>query len=222
MTPSPTTTEPAAPIHGRGMGALLSFLVPGLGQIYQGVTGRDAYRLSKGIFFLVTLWGMFFYGMWLGQWKNVYLPRWQDYLKEQRGRNDGERPIQLLGMELPNLVGNLYTRLQYVGQFWIGIAAWPALWNYYSPEAPILTRFYPPSPGAVPLGGDRRKSLDEFEESSNKLHSQMGKLWDIAWVYTVIAGVLNILVIYDAWGGPAHGRRRPVPSQEPARKGETA
>ena len=27
---------------------------------------------------------------------------------------------------------------------------------------------------------------------------------DLGWMYTVIAGVLNILVIYDALAGPAH------------------
>ena len=32
--------------------------------------------------------------------------------------------------------------------------------------------------------------------------SDLGKRFDIAWVYTVIAGVLNLLVIYDAWAGP--------------------
>lgn len=29
---------------------------------------------------------------------------------------------------------------------------------------------------------------------------------ELAWVYTVIAGMLNILVILDAYAGPAHGR----------------
>ena len=31
------------------------------------------------------------------------------------------------------------------------------------------------------------------------------KRWDLGWVYTVIAGVLNVLVIYDALAGPAFG-----------------
>ena len=48
------------------LGALLSYLVPGLGQIYQG-------RVAKGVLFLVCLYGLFFYGMYLGSWNNVYL-----------------------------------------------------------------------------------------------------------------------------------------------------
>src|SRR5271165_7489210 len=47
--------------------AVLSYLVPGLGQIYQG-------RVAKGLLFMVCLYGLFFYGMYLGSWSNVYLP----------------------------------------------------------------------------------------------------------------------------------------------------
>ena len=38
---------------------LLSFLVPGLGQIYQG-------RVGKGVLFFVSIYALFFYGMYLG------------------------------------------------------------------------------------------------------------------------------------------------------------
>ena len=31
---------------------------------------------------------------------------------------------------LPVPAANLYNRLQYAGQFWIGVAAWPAVWQY--------------------------------------------------------------------------------------------
>ena len=42
--------------------------------------------------------------------------------------------------------------------------------------------------------------------------------WDLGWVYTVIAGVLNILVIYDAFAGPAfaEGERAQRAAQEAA------
>ena len=36
----------------------------------------------------------------------------------------------------------------------------------------------------------------------NKLQREGNKRWDLGWVYTVIAGVLNLLVIYDAFAGP--------------------
>src|SRR5579862_7382096 len=49
------------------LAGLLSYLVPGLGQISQG-------RVGKGVLFMVSLLGMFFFGMYLGDWKNVYVP----------------------------------------------------------------------------------------------------------------------------------------------------
>src|SRR5262249_12330752 len=37
----------------------------------------------------------------------------------------------------------------------------------------------------------------------NQLQNEDDKKWDLGWVFTVIAGVLNIMVIYDALAGPA-------------------
>jgi hypothetical protein len=37
----------------------------------------------------------------------------------------------------------------------------------------------------------------------NMIHNAGDKRLDLGWVYTVIAGVLNIMVIYDAIAGPA-------------------
>jgi hypothetical protein len=47
----------------------------------------------------------------------------------------------------------------------------------------------------------------------NKLQRDGDKTWDLGWVYTVIAGVLNVLVIYDALAGPAfrEGKGTPQP-----------
>lgn len=33
---------------------------------------------------------------------------------------------------------------------------------------------------------------------------RFGKVVEIAWVYTTVAGLLNVLAIYDAYDGPAH------------------
>jgi hypothetical protein len=150
---------------------ILSYLVPGLGQIAQG-------RVGKGVLFMVCLYGLFFYGMALGSWKNVYLP---DTAKLNNPWN------------LPTGMANLYNRLHYIGQFWIGVAAWPALWHYlHYDDKQEPTTF---------LGSFERTPT--HEEEVNKLQRDGDKTWDLGWVYTVIAGVLNILVIYDAFAGPA-------------------
>src|SRR5262245_27374230 len=97
-TPDPQPPRPAYSVWA----GFLSYLVPGLGQMVQG-------RVGKGLLFLVCLYGLFFYGMHLGQWSNVYLPR---------------SPHQ--GPWVWRQALNVWDRLQFAGQFWIGAAAWPA------------------------------------------------------------------------------------------------
>jgi len=154
--------------------ALLSYLVPGLGQIYQG-------RFGKGLMFLVCLLGMFFYGMYLGDWKNVYLPT---DLAARTG----------FMSNLPGPLANAVNRLPFVGQFWIGTAAWPAVMQYHGKQ---LT-----ADQNSPLW-DFQKTPPEEELIRLQTTSTKGKIWDLGLVYTVVAGVLNILVIYDALAGPA-------------------
>ncbi len=43
------------------------------------------------------------------------------------------------------------------------------------------------------------------EDQLNRQLQESDKRPDLGWMYTVIAGVLNILVIYDAFAGPAFG-----------------
>lgn len=217
MSDSKTPPQVLPPPPAATLGAFLSFLVPGLGQIYQGVISRDRNRWTKGVFFLVTLYGMFFYGMWLGEWRNVYIPHMQEQLIRD------QKPLSILGVPLSPFVGNIYTRLQYAGQFWIGVAAWPALWNYWVPDTPIISKFQA-SPGAVKNGEEfqRRQAIEKAESEDNALQvrADMGKRWDIAWVYTVIAGVLNLLVIYDAWAGPVYRRPEEAPAKGTAARAE--
>ncbi len=158
---TPTVTPTYSPLP-----ALLSYLVPGLGQIYQG-------RVGKGVLFLVCVYGLFFYGMALGSWKNVYLP---------------DTAAQNNPLNLSPTLANLYNRPQFLGQFWVGIAAWPAILQYNAKDPPAL------------LGTFQRTPT---EAEINELENHHGKERDLAWVYTVIAGVLNIMVIYDALAGPA-------------------
>ena len=162
----------------------LSYLVPGLGQITQG-------RVGKGVLFLVCLYALFFYGMYLGDWKNVYLP---------------EAPPGNRALNLPDIVMSIYNRPQFAAQFWIGIAAWPAIWQYnHLPVPSRATSVFwhefqktpPESPRDAPPGWEGK--------TLNELITQGDKTWDLGWVYTVIAGVLNVLVIYDAAAGSAFG-----------------
>ncbi|MFL5341847.1 MAG: DUF6677 family protein [Gemmataceae bacterium] len=168
----PPPTAPAKPRPLDPFAALLSYLIPGLGQIYQG-------RVGKGVMFMVCLLGLFFYGMRLGSWKNVYLP-------------DSNVQGNMLFSFKP--LGDVENRPHFAGQFFIGMAAWPAILQY--------SRFDPQQAENKQLlsGWQRQPSDDQL----NQLQRDGDKRWDLGWVYTVVAGVLNLLVIYDALAGPAH------------------
>lgn len=168
VAPTVTPPRPLDPLA-----ALLSFAIPGLGQVMQG-------RIAKGFLFFFSLYGLFFYGMAMGQMKNVWIPP-----------PDDVAPVELKGYKLEGLTRSLVNRREYLGQFWIGVAAWPAVLQYMTydknkDEGPIFGTFQRCPP----------------EETINKLQRDGDKRWDLGWVYTVIAGVLNLLVIYDALAGP--------------------
>jgi hypothetical protein len=156
----------------------LSYLVPGLGQISQGRTG-------KGILFMVCLLSLFHVGEAMGNWQNVYVP----------GDNNGGGPRNM------NPLVNIFNqRWHFAGQVWIGVAAWPALWQFYGGTVPAEQT----SPF---LHNYQRQPRNE--DDVNKFLVNSDKTPDLGWIYTVIAGMLNILVIYDAYAGPAYGPRIP-------------
>lgn len=167
--------------------AVLSYLIPGLGQVYQG-------RISKGLLFFVSIFTLFFIGVYLGSGtvhlkhgdevetytvsSNVYLP---DTYEQNNPFN------------LPRLAANLYNRPQFAGQFWVGIAAWPAVWQYLN--------YNQKQEQGDPLLGNFERTPSEA--ALNAVHTSGDKLLELAWVFTVVAGVLNVMVIYDALAGPA-------------------
>lgn len=179
---SPESAEAALPPPKLDpLAALFSFLIPGLGQVYQG-------RVGKGLLFFFGLYLLFFYGMWMGQWRNVWLP-------DASALPD----VVMVGQRLEGVPKAVSYRPQFLGQFWIGVAAWPAAFQYANhdstkEEGPVFGKF----------------QRAPTEEQLNDLQRNSSKRWDLGWVYTVIAGVLNLLVIYDAFAGPMF--RDPPPS----------
>ena len=272
MSSVPTTdSTPHQPSY---LAAFLSYLIPGLGQIMQG-------RYGKGLLFMVSLLGMFHLGEAMGNWQNVYVPRGDD---GPQGRGRG------------GFIAGLFTRWHYAGQFWIGTAAWPALWQHFELPLPKQAGGYlgasaatenqtlkilsiaanSPAERARLQTGDTILKIDDAPLASMDafngllrtklpgteitIHLQRGKqtlaipvvlgehqpgFWrnyqkmpeegtiqqpgtvnhflvnagkspDLGWVYTVIAGMLNILVIYDAYAGAAVLGHRPTTKPQPA------
>jgi hypothetical protein len=170
----PSKPATAAPTRHDWAAAFLSYLVPGLGQILQG-------RVGKGVLFLICIYVLFFYGLFLGGGQNVYLPRAKT-----------QPDVNLAGVKVPKPIAY---RVPFLGQFWVGVVAWPAIYQYAMyDEREDVDRIDPIF---------RRFMRAPTEEDLNIAQNEGDKTWDLGWVYTVIAGVLNILVIYDALVGPA-------------------
>ena len=173
MASSPTNDPPLPPVKLDPLAGLLSYFIPGLGQIYQG-------RVGKGLLFFGGLYLLFFYGMWMGQWRNVWLPETDDL-----------PAVAFAGTDLPGVAKAVSYRPQFLGQFWIGAAAWPGVYQHIA---------FDKAKDEGPIFGKFQRMPDEKE--LNDLQRNGNKRWDLGWVYTVIAGVLNLLVIYDAFAGP--------------------
>jgi len=134
--------------------AVLAWLIPGLGHIYQG-------RRAKGLLFMSCLLCTFFYGLFISDGRAVYAS-WQESDK----------------------------RYPYLCQLGAGLPALPALVQTY------LVR-----EGKAPLmGGVMAPPATPAE--LNDWYKTLNRYFELGTVYTMIAGLLNILAIYDAWGGP--------------------
>jgi hypothetical protein len=127
-------------------------------------------RTGKAILYAVCILGLYLMGMIMGEGKIVYW-RWV---------NPVNNPEKFC--------------LYYLGQFFTGLAALPALiqgtLHYYqsSWDGHFLWGFMAEPPQNV----------------LNGLQARLGKLVEIGTIYTTVAGLLNILAIYDAFEGPAY------------------
>jgi hypothetical protein len=187
--------EIAIDLRDRGLAAFLAWLVPGAGHMYQR-------RYGKGLLFFACVMGTFCSGMYFGGGKVVYAS-WGE-TAEQR-------------------------RLYYFLQVGVGLPTMPAIVQAQYPpppphvEAPAWRRFMAPPyfpkqpPYTDPETGER------YNDELAKWNKMYGDGFEIGTVYTVIAGLLNVLVIFDAWGGPAFAvvderRRKGVQDKPPPDK----
>lgn len=136
-------------------------------------------RTAKGWLYAICILGLYFAGFFLGEGKIVYW-RWINPL------NNPEKFC-----------------LYYLGQFWVGLAALPALI-----QGTIHTLW--PDTGQLLWGFMAEPSQNVL----NGLQPRLSKLVEIGTIYTTVAGLLNVLAIYDAFEGPAY-----IEAEEPADAG---
>jgi hypothetical protein len=144
-------------------------------------------RTAKGILFMACILGTFLYGMYLGQGRVVYF---------------GEQDAEAGGRGLRSLT----RRLPYVCQFWAGLPALPALLR-------------------AATGGNEQQDLFHWSNwyvppqtaaELDAIHRRLHRNFELGTVFTMIAGFLNVLAIYDAWGGPAYAVERKDEAASPA------
>jgi hypothetical protein len=124
-------------------------------------------RSGKAILYAVAILGLYLAGMLMGEGKIVYW-RWV---------NPFNNPEKFC--------------IYYLGQFFVGLPALPALINgtlHYFEHAPTFWGYL----------------AEPSQQVINGLHARLGKPVEIGTIYTTVAGLLNILAIYDAYEGPAY------------------
>jgi len=155
----------------------MAWLIPGAGHWYQG-------RRTKAVLFFVTIVGSFSYGLWLGGGRVVYAA-W--------GPNPDDK------------------RLPYFCQLGVGAPALPAVWQAQRFRNPKFVEGVKARRQAgtaslwdwfmAPPIVEKDGRANELDDLNFKYH----RYFELGTVYTMIAGLLNLLVIFDACGGPAFG-----------------
>lgn len=156
---------------------VLAWLVPGLGHYYQG-------RRFKSILFAACIIPTFLFGCLLGSSKEVGFAR-NVYFS---WRNQDRRLffIPQSGVGTASLFALFQARQINGGAepFFNGAMCPPISPN---PENPRKSRGYPPS-------------LDEIIDD-------LGRNFEVGTIFTVVAGLMNILVVFDAIDGPLFYRK---------------
>jgi len=169
--------EKSVDLKDPALAAFLAWLIPGLGHLYQG-------RTAKAALFFICIMGTFVYGLSLGSssamgWGRVVYFSWRD----------GDK------------------RLPYLCQVGVGVPAMPALvqsLRVSDGNKPLLGGFMAPPPlSGQREGNDGFTYRDEYGQPTlDTLNYHMARYFELGTVFTMIAGLLNVLAIYDAWGGP--------------------
>ena len=184
---------PETPVQLRDpmVAAILAWLIPGAGHWYQR-------RRSKAVLFFICIVGTFGYGLWIGEGRVVYAA-W--------GPSNEEK------------------RLPFLCQAGVGVVALPALYQARRFDNPTerrnaMARAAQGSPKfwdtfMVPPRLDVGPP-DELDILNKTLHRR----FELGTVYTMVAGLLNVLVVFDALGGPAYGaggkKEKLKPEEAPA------
>ena len=232
-TTKPTSADPFKPetidLRDPWLAAFLGWLVPGLGHMYQR-------RWGKGGLFMVCILGTFFYGLSIGGGRVVYASfrepdfrEWRLHYLAQVGVGLPALPAAIQAIrtnasppKAPLFDGFMAPPMRYgqqVPRDWVAhqhrleveSGVKPHLYEYapeYLGGTEAFQREQPYLPYVAGAGG----STDQFGIWNLK----HGGYYDLGTVFTMIAGLLNLLAIWDAWGGPMVFEPKPASKKEPS------
>lgn len=194
----------AIDLRNPAVAAVLSWLVPGLGQLYQR-------RFFKGGIFMAALMGTFLAGLWIGGGRVVYASwrpaekRWA--LLGQAGIGCAVLPAIVQSQLVNGSLGQPLANLPWFA---------PPLVHGQTVSEGYAQRLAGTDPDVLATdfrrqpGGRLRYEPRQPGGQLSLWHQRLGRFFDIGTLYTLLAGLLNLLVVYDAWAGPM----RPVATDE--------
>ena len=149
------------PLRNPPVAALLAWLWPGAGHLYQG-------RYGKGMLFMVCILSTYFFGLAVGGGHVVYA--------------QFRKPL---------------VRYPYLAQVCVGIPALPAI-----PQSMRVMANKPPLFGSKFMAPPRQPVQEQYYDELASWYRKNQFFFDLGTLYTMIAGLLNVLAIFDAYSGP--------------------
>ncbi|MDZ4819994.1 MAG: DUF6677 family protein [Planctomycetota bacterium] len=219
---STTSAQPPAELitidlRNRWLAALLAWLFPGAGHLYQR-------RYGKAMLFMICILGTFLYGILLGSNRVVYasfrkannsapivqddiryaflcqigigLPVLPAIIQAERVKGpDPKAPLWGGFMAPPVLRGQLVPRKWVEEQVALPENEREFTDADFSPDTGPYRTYLPP---LVNDGPDPNGEPNQY----SRWQDRYGAAYELGTVFTMIAGLLNILVVFDAWAGP--------------------
>ena len=188
---------------------LLAWLIPGAGHLYQR-------RFAKGLLFMICVLVTYFVGLGLGHGRVVYASyrdhdfRWQYPLFQVHcgivalpaivqafKTKDGDDPYFVLCERYPKYYPEKSLRFTEISK-----DNPPAV----MPEQTLKDGFMAPPPYTPRVKGEDREEDEEIDKDLDTLgrwHFEYRHFYELGTLYTMVAGILNLLAVYDAFCGPA-------------------
>lgn len=178
---SESENPPSINLKEPGLAAFLAWLVPGLGHWYQG-------RRAKAVLFFVCIMGIFGYGLYLGSSSEV-IP--------------GTNTKIGYGRAVYFAWNEEEWRMHFFCQVGVGLPTLPAMiqaLRVNSGKEPIGSFMAPPRMENPPP--NMQNVARNEQPTLHQLQLKLNNYFDLSTTYTEIAGLLNVLAIYDAFAGP--------------------